>query len=121
MYICLFFAILTGAGAHRFEYFGYALFAVGVFLMLTDPFAVKTGDSSNLILGDVIAFLSAGFGAILGLYNSNNAKIIHPVTLYGQINFFSIFYQTAFAWFILGPSNVISFIRQETNWTNKFI
>ena len=28
------FAIITGAGAHRFEYFGYGLFGVGVFLML---------------------------------------------------------------------------------------
>jgi len=61
--------------------------------MITDPYAVKVGGSSDPFLGDLVSFSSAFAGAMLGLYSSNNAKIIHPLILYGQVNFFSIFYQ----------------------------
>lgn len=103
-------SVIIGAGAHKLEYFGYAIYAVGVFLMFTDPFAVKKdGSSSNLLLGDLISFLGASSGAMLGYYNSKNTKVIHPITLYGQINFFSIIYQSIFASIMLGPSSVLSF------------
>ena len=90
------FSVLTCAAVHRFEYLGYAFFAIGVLLMLTDPFATKIDGGGNQFLGDIIAFVSAGAGAILGVYNSNNAKIIHPIILLGQVSFFSIIYQIVF-------------------------
>ena len=102
-------SIIVGAGAHKLEYFGYSIYLVGIFLMFTDPFAVKKEGDSHLLLGDLIAFIGAGSGALLGYYNSKNTKIIHPITLYGQINFYSIIYQATFACIMLGPTNVLSF------------
>lgn len=87
------FSVLTCASVHRFEYLGHVLFAIGVLFMLTDPFAAKTDGDQNMYLGDLIAFLSAAAGAMLGLLNSNNAKLIHPVILLGQVSLFSVFYQ----------------------------
>ena len=87
---------------------GMHFFAIGVLLMLTDPFATKIDGDGNQFLGDIIAFVSAGAGAILGVYNSNNAKIIHPIILLGQVSFFSIIYQIVFCWILLGPSTSLS-------------
>ena len=103
------FSVITWAAVHKFEYLGYVFFAIGVLLMLTDPFAVKADGSGNQYLGDIIAFLSAASGAILGVYNSNNAKIIHPIILLGQVLFVSMIYQSIFWWFMVGPSNALSF------------
>ena len=48
------FALITGVTIHRYEYFGYVLFAIGIIMMLTDPFAIKEGGTGNQYLGDII-------------------------------------------------------------------
>ena len=75
------FALITKASIHKFEYFGYFIFFVGIFLLLTDPYAVKEGGVGNQYVGDLIAFLSAFSGAIQGIFNSRNWKLVHPVIL----------------------------------------
>lgn len=103
------YALITGAIIHKFEYCGYALFFLGVFLLFTDPFAVKKDGVGNQYLGDLITFLGSGAGAIMGFYNSRNSKLIHPVVFMNHLLVFSTIYQISFACFMLGPSNVLSF------------
>jgi hypothetical protein len=105
-------ALITGAKIHRFEFYGYGLFFLGVFLMLTDPYAVKSGGTGNQYVGDLITFLGAGFGAISGYYNSKNSKIIHPVVIMNHCFVFSTLFQITLASFILGPSRVLSFDKE---------
>lgn len=93
----LFFAIITGALVHRFELYGYGLYFLGVFLMFTDPYAVKVGGVGNQYVGDLITFIGAGFGAIQGIFNSRNTKLLHPVVIMNQVNMFSIVFQLCFA------------------------
>lgn len=103
------YALLTGVLIHKFEYIGYTLYVVGVFLMLTDPFAIKEGGVGNQYIGDLITFLSAGSGAILGIYNSRNSKLVHPIVLMTHTTIISVIFQIGFASFMLGPSKVLSF------------
>lgn len=64
---------------HKFEIYGYILFGLGVFVMLTDPLAKKQGGEGNPALGNTLAFVSAGFGAIAGLMTLRNTQIFHPI------------------------------------------
>lgn len=105
----LVFSIIMGSLVHKFELYGYALFFLGVFLLFTDPYAVKIGGSGNQYIGDLITFLGAGAGAILGFYNSRNSKLIHPVVIMNHCLVFSSIFQITFASFMLGPSRVLSF------------
>mmetsp|Transcript_5961 Transcript_5961/g.5120 ORF Transcript_5961/g.5120 Transcript_5961/m.5120 type:complete len:118 (+) Transcript_5961:409-762(+) len=59
----LFFAIITCQYVHKYEIFGYLIFAIGVLIMLTDPFAMKEGENNDKFLGDLISFSTAFFGA----------------------------------------------------------
>jgi hypothetical protein len=81
---------------HKYEFLGYGLFIAGVLCMFTDPYAVKTEGDGNLYIGDLIAFLGAGSGAILNAINSRNAKSLHPLTMMTQLLTASMIYQTAF-------------------------
>jgi len=90
------FILITGGIIHKFEYYGYALFFIGVFLMLTDPYAVKIGGTGNQYLGDLIGFLGAGAGAMLGLYNSRNSKLLHPIVVMTHIFVISGLFQGIF-------------------------
>lgn len=103
------FTVLTGALVHKFELYGYALFFLGVFLMFTDPYAIKEGGVGNQYVGDLITFLGAGSGAILGFYNSRNSKLIHPIVIMNHCFVFSVLFQTSFACFMLGADRVLSF------------
>ena len=88
---------------HKYELIGYGLFFVGALIMITDPYAEKQNGAGNKYLGDAIAFIGAGFGAILGILNSRNSEIIHPIVLMCQVLFFSIFYQLTFGVIVNGP------------------
>lgn len=103
------FAVISGSIIHKFEIYGYALFFLGVFLMLTDPYAIKEGGVGNQYVGDLITFLCSGAGAIMGFYNSRNSKIIHPIVIMNHLFVFSLIFQISFACFMLGPSRVLSF------------
>lgn len=108
----LLWSIITGVTIHKFEYLGYGLFFLGIFLMLTDPFAVKPGVEGNQYLGDLIAFGGAAFGAVQGFYNSRNSKIIHPVVIMNHCFFFSAVFQLVLYSFIYGPSVIFSFDKE---------
>ena len=48
------FGLAIGNTMHKLEYFGVILYLLGVFLMLTDPFAIKVGGEGNQYLGDTL-------------------------------------------------------------------
>ena len=58
------------ATIHTYEFFGYGFYFAGVFMLLTDPHALKVNASEHYLIGDFISFLSAGSGAILCFINS---------------------------------------------------
>ena len=76
--------------------------------MLTDPFAVKIGAEGNQYMGDLIAFVGASAGAMLGYYNSKTSKAIHPLVFLTHVILISAFYQIVLLWFLFGPSKVLS-------------
>ena len=100
------FGLIIGNSMHKLEYLGVTMYLVGVFLMLTDPFAVKIGAEGNQYVGDLIAFIGASAGAMLGYYNSKTSKAIHPLIFLTHVIFISAFYQIVLLWFIFGPSKV---------------
>ena len=61
--------------------------------MLTDPFAVKNGAEGNQYMGDLITFVGASAGAMLGYYNSKTSKAIHPLVFLTHVILISAFYQ----------------------------
>jgi hypothetical protein len=103
------FAVVTRVAVHKYEVVGYSMFALGVILMFTDPYAIKVDGIGSQYLGDLIAFLGAGSGAIVGILNSTNTKLMHPLVLMSQLLTISVVYQTAFCCFMLGPDKVLSF------------
>ena len=72
-------SLLLCQPVHMLEILGYSLYAIGVYMLFTDPFATKTGMEGQSILGDVYAFAGAGFAAIFSYINSTLANEIHPV------------------------------------------
>ena len=111
--ICMFaFGLIIGNSMHKLEYLGVSLYLVGVFLMLTDPFAVKNGAEGNQYMGDLIAFVGVSAGAsagvMLGYYNSKTSKAIHPLVFLTHVILISVFYQIVLLWFLFGPSKVLS-------------
>lgn len=90
------FGLLVGNSMHKLEYLGVAMYLLGVFLMLTDPYAVKVGGEGNQYMGDLIAFVGASAGAMLGYYNSKTSKVIHPLVFLTHVLFISSLYQIAF-------------------------
>ena len=59
VYIFLY-AVITLQMVHKFEYIGYGMYAIGVYLMFTDPFATKTNMEGQSYMGDLYAFGGAG-------------------------------------------------------------
>jgi len=105
----LFYALFTGKYVHMYELFGYALFFLGVFLMLTDPYAVKEEGSGNQYIGDLIPFLGAGAGAINGYLNSKNSTMVNPLVLMFQVFLCQTCYQLMFGSIVNGPLTFLSF------------
>lgn len=61
---------ILGTTIHTYEFFGFGFYLAGVFMLFSDPLASKVNENEYYFVGDVIAFLSAGSGAILGYINS---------------------------------------------------
>lgn len=57
----LFISLITCQPVHILELFGYFMYFVGVYFMFTDPHATKTGMDGQSYLGDLLAFIGAGF------------------------------------------------------------
>jgi len=53
--------LITCQTVHILEIFGYAMYLVGVYFMFTDESATKVGMGGQSYLGDLYAFLGAGF------------------------------------------------------------
>ena len=90
------FGMIIGNTMHKLEYFGMVMYLLGVFLMLTDPFAIKIGGEGNQLVGDAIAFVGASAGAMLGYYNSKTSKVIHPLVFLTHVLIISSIYQITF-------------------------
>lgn len=82
---------------HKFEIIGYVVFGFGVYLMFTDPFAVKSGGGGDRLWGNLIPFIGAGMGAILGYINSSKYYQLHPLVRMAQYFLFGVFYQLIFS------------------------
>ena len=89
----LLFSLVTCKFVHKLEIAGYGFFICGVALMLTDPFATKVGEGDQAYIGDTIAFLGAGLGAVFGLLNQQNLKLYHPFVLTTHCFCFSVIFQ----------------------------
>lgn len=61
---------ILGATIHTYEFFGFGFYLAGVFMLFSDPLASKVSGDEHHLIGDLIAFLSAGSGAILSYINS---------------------------------------------------
>ena len=75
------YALITKASIHKFEYFGYSIFFIGIFLILTDPYAVKERWLSNQYIVDHITLINSIWGTIQEVFHSNNSKLVHPIIL----------------------------------------
>ena len=61
---------ILGTTIHTYEFFGFGFYFAGVFMLLTDPHALKISETEHYLAGDFISFISAGSGAILAFINS---------------------------------------------------
>ena len=52
------------------SFFGFGFYLAGVFMLFSDPLASKVSGDEHHLIGNLIAFLSAGSGAILSYINS---------------------------------------------------
>jgi hypothetical protein len=82
------FSLITCKIVHRFEILGYMIFVIGLFITLSDPLAQKQGDNSQHALGNIIAFVGTGFGAIGSILSQKNAQDYHFMVLITQLFFF---------------------------------
>lgn len=69
------------------------LLATGILMALSDPSAMKTGLTNQPALGNMIAFSSAGAGAVYGILNQKNSKLFHPIILMTHLFTFIVFIQ----------------------------
>lgn len=106
------YALITRVTIHKYEYFGHFIFFVGVFLLLTDPFAIKEGATGNQYVGDLIAFISAFAGALQSKFNSRSCKLVHPIVLLTHNLVFSIIFQLTMACCMISPRLVFSFDKE---------
>jgi hypothetical protein len=84
----LLFSLIARKIIHKFEVFGYFLLAIGVLIALNDPLAMKKGETNEPMLGCLIAFSGAGFGAVYGIINQTNSRIFHPIIMMTQLFWF---------------------------------
>lgn len=121
------FSLITCAKIHQLEVIGYLVFGLGVFLMFSDPYAVKTGEGGNAFWGRLIPFLGAGAGALLGYLNSNKDGQIHPVIRLAHYFFYGIIFQLIFFPLFLTNDKFYSFDSKYgcfgwmSTWENIFM
>lgn len=102
-YIC-FFSIVYNKIVHKYEFFGFWLFFLGIIVLILDQDAVKIRPMNNKILGILICMLGTGFGA-LNSYLSQKAQIkVHPFLMIVHTSIFSTIYQFIFLIMVSGPS-----------------
>jgi drug/metabolite transporter (DMT)-like permease len=102
-------AIVTCKVVHRLEYMGYLLYALGVYMMFSDPSATKAGMDGQSYVGDLYAFLGAGCCAAFNILNEGKMESLHPmVTLTQNFLFASLFQLLLFPIFV-GPAVFFSF------------
>lgn len=105
----LIFAILAGQYVHKLEYVGYGLYALGVFMMFTDPNATKAGMGGQSYFGDLYAFLGAGCSAVFNILNQGAMENMHPMVTLTQNFIFAMLFQLLTFPFFVGPSVFFSF------------
>ena len=103
------FTLIMGFSIHKYEYLGYILFAFGIVMLLTDPFARKENRVENQFLGDIVAFTGALSWSIQGVLSSRNYKLIHPLILSTHCTFIFVIFQLIIASAMVGPRVVFSF------------
>lgn len=113
MYTCtgvyiLAYSLVTCMKVHKYEIYGYIIFFVGAFLMFTDKHAAKASGEEASLIGALISFLGAGFGAVLGYLNSKS-KTLHPIVTMTQFLSFTVVYQLIFFPLFIQDSRYYSF------------
>lgn len=98
---------------HKLEYLGYLFYAVGVYLMFTDPEATKAGMDGQSYAGDIYAFAGAGCCAIFNLLNEGEMEDLHPMVTLTQNFIFAAFFQLLIFPFVVGPSVFFSMDQTE--------
>ena len=93
----------------KYELIGHGFWVIGAALIILDPRARKMDSDKPSLIGFVIPFIGAGFGAIL-IFMSHNIQKWSPVFIITEYYLFSVIYQLVFfPWFI--ESDNFFFIR----------
>ena len=58
------FSLISCQKVPTISIFALILYIIGVYLMISDPYAVKMGSDSPSLVGDLICFLGAAVGAL---------------------------------------------------------
>mmetsp|Transcript_9514 Transcript_9514/g.10673 ORF Transcript_9514/g.10673 Transcript_9514/m.10673 type:complete len:198 (-) Transcript_9514:188-781(-) len=101
-------SVVSCSKIHKFEVAGYALYALGVFFMFTDPFATKTGMDGQSYWGDLLPFLGAGAGALMTYINKYSEVESHPMVKINHCFLFSTLYQFMLLPFFTDFGNIFS-------------
>lgn len=101
--------LITCQSVHILELVGYFMYFIGVYIMLIDESAFKTGINGHSYLGDMYAFIGAGFWALFSYINRNNNNKLHPLVTLTQISIFSSLMQMAIFPFLVKSPGFFSF------------
>jgi len=121
--VWIFFAsVVLCSKIHKFEIAGYALYALGVFFMFTDPFATKTGMDGQSYWGDLLPFLGAGACATLTYINKTSDVESHPMVKITHCFLFSSLYQLMLLPMFIDPKNIFSLdpVEGAFGWLGSF-
>lgn len=103
------FAIVTNKHIPAYCKAGIILYLIGAYFMISDPFAIKTTQSTPSLTGDFICFISAGLGAGSITVMSMFPKDIPPLTRNCGLFFFGTLSQSLVLPFQTGFSTYYSF------------
>ena len=93
--------LITCQFVHNLSKAGLVFVILGIWLMISDPYAIKTNAEEPSILGSVIAFLGAGAGATTVKINTFIPKDVHPFTrLLGIFSFSFLTYSIVVPFFL---------------------
>lgn len=79
IYLILF-SMITCQEVHKLSMVGLVLFIIGIYIMIMDPYAIKKDANEPSLLGDIIAFIGAGAGAVNIKVSSMMPKYMFPTT-----------------------------------------
>ena len=93
-------SFITWTRVSKYELIGHGFWVLGAALVIIDPRAIKTDSDKPSLIGAVIPFIGAGFGAIL-TFMSHNIQKWNPIFIITEYYLFSVIYQLSlFPWFI---------------------